>query len=142
MAYSDFLHCYDCGAKVISWGNWDWRGCAHCAGDNERALDGVVAVYCTDCTTAKGLVKPPDHPVAKALIPEGTHWAKSHWGSAITRANLHNVEVRYDNDEPASMLITVGSRRRGVRIPHHTWEWLRFELLLAIQQRAATKEAA
>ena len=44
MAYSDYLHCYDCEEKVLTWGNWDWMGCAHCVGDNERALEGVIAV--------------------------------------------------------------------------------------------------
>ena len=142
MAYSDYLHCYDCEAKVISWGNWDWKGCAHCVGDNERALEGVVAVYCSDCTVAKGLVKPPPtgYVVEKAQAPDGTLWSSGHWGHRVTTAKTGKVQVRWRNNDPDWVELTVGNRRKGVRIPEHAWEWLRFELLMAAAARTRSKK--
>jgi len=141
MAYSDYLHCYDCEEKVLTWGNWDWMGCAHCVGDNERALEGVIAVYCSDCTTAKGLVKPPptDYVVAKTQAPEGTFWSSGRWGRKVNTAKIHKVQLKYAYD-PDWVELSVGNRRSGVRIPEYAWEWLRFQLLLAMQQRQQAKQ--
>jgi hypothetical protein len=138
MAYSDYIHCSNCGEKALYWDQWDYIGCSHCEGDIERAERGVVEVYCPECTAERNPT-PAGEPLAKKSksIPFTTGYD---WDQGIHTAQQGRVTVEFPADDPDEVKVRTG-QFHGASIPRHAWEFVRRQLLEATHVHATGKKA-